>query len=141
MMIKRSDHSKAEGHTNARLLYDRAPCSSDTAAKKADLFKRSLFIDSNNRHVGNNGILRECRCSHLMSKYENQIQTHEGELTKWWMGFPLIENRLELSVMRPLPCVARTSCILVDELRHDKIITFAAEIGLSALAEFTFATF
>lgn len=60
------------------------------------------------------------------------------------MGCPLIENRLELSGIRPFPCVARTNGTerRWQQQSHDPgaKLTFSTKIGLAALAEFAFPT-
>ena len=51
--------------TDARLLDHGTPGSGDTTAEKADLLERSLGVDSNDRHIRDNGVLREGRGTHL----------------------------------------------------------------------------
>ena len=45
---------------DAGLLDHSPPCSGDTATEKANLLERSLGVDSHNRDVGYDGVLREC---------------------------------------------------------------------------------
>lgn len=51
--------------TDTLLLDNCTPCSCDSTSKKANLFKRGALVDSYDRNICNNGVLRKCRCAHL----------------------------------------------------------------------------
>ena len=51
--------------TDTRLLHHGTPSGGDTTTEEADLLQRCFFIDSDDRDVCDNGVLREGGSAHL----------------------------------------------------------------------------
>ena len=109
--IRQQDGKTLVRRTDVGLLDDCTPGCGDSTTKEANLVEFGRFIYGDHGDVSDHSVLGECGCTHLDdSKSVDQMKIKAScERTKWKMGFPSLENRLEPSGISPWPWVARTA--------------------------------